>query len=170
MKKKIFNMNFNELRDELVYCDNNPIKEMLIRKLMKEKYVYYIKRKQRIENEKRLYNLIQQKEQQKQFIKQDNMSMSSEDIYFEENDFNFLPDHGPLNELDKNNTINDRLKNEIDRDHFNNNLMERMNSEIDIIKLNNKRPKDAILKPYEISTKGPFDNNNNVNKFTNYFT
>jgi mannitol-1-phosphate/altronate dehydrogenase len=62
-------MTFNQLRDELMNCDGNPVKELLIRKLMKEKYLQLLERRRRNEyikdqvrrNEIRKYNRLKRR-------------------------------------------------------------------------------------------------------------
>ena len=56
---RIKNMSFRELKNELAHCRNNPTKENIIRKLMKQKYIEHKKRKKHpgnSENYKRYRN------------------------------------------------------------------------------------------------------------------
>ena len=59
---KIKQMSFRELKNELSKCNDNPIKGLIIRKLMKEKAIKYKKRKkdirQKMINEKNKQNKL----------------------------------------------------------------------------------------------------------------
>ncbi len=154
--KKIEDMNFDELRDELSVSTGNPVKELLIRKIMKQKYYEYKKKKQqKIANKKRKEMERIQSKRNKilkkkladdllndiEFKKYQSIRKHQEDILdlvndfddndFDETDFNDIPDHGPLNDLDPEaRRYDNKFVKEIERDHMNNHLMGRLNSDI----------------------------------------
>lgn len=139
---KINRMTFRELRDELSLSSDNPVKNLLIRKLMKKKYLEYKKRKEDAMKSK----VIKPKKQLKNKGASDEISIrlanellddiqrnDGDDIMeivgeFNENDFKM---HGPLNDLDPRARLYDKkFAGEIERDQLNNSLMNRMNSDI----------------------------------------
>ena len=165
---KINKMSFQRLRDELSICVDNPVKNLLIRKLMKQKYIEYKKRKEIYEMKKRNnYNKIKKRK-----IIEDNTSrMLAEELLEDINKNNELRaneineinemneilefmdeinnnqervyDHGPLNDLDPSARLYDqKFTEEIEKDEMNNNLMNRLNSDIYIQEMRkNKRKK-----------------------------
>ena len=190
--RRIKNMSFRELRNELAYCDNNPVKELLIRNLMKEKYIHCMRKKKKIEEHqkmekrlkyKKLKNIMARKydhKYRKYYIESKDSSIESimddiedvedvediaDNIPLREEDFNLYPNHGPLNELEENNGLYDKkFKDEVNKDFMNNNLMDRMNSEIDIRNIKLKNKKDFIP-PFADNDGGmyaPFHNQTNI--------
>lgn len=157
---RINKMTFNELKKELAKCNGNRVKNRLIRVLMKDKYERYKNRKQLMKRKSILPRKEKMSRQSELFEKKNNNSVNLQgssndepinsilndiqdsDDYPATNDFNFYPDHGPLDELE-NNRLN-KLKSEIDKDYMNNNLMDRLNSDIDIRKTKSKNNKDFI--------------------------
>ena len=80
-------------------------------------------------------------------------------LELDEKDFNLFPNHENLNELDDdnskysgyNNEFDDKFKKEVENDYVNNNLMDRMNSEMEI---RNKKKADtsnnkSFMSPYD---------------------
>ncbi len=169
---KIKNMSFDQLREELSLCKNNPVKELIIRKMMKNRYLELKNRKQRLINQRKMKELsrIEEANYQRQFnnnlenenIVDDNLvDELFEDIQrlknrdndmvdiFNESDFKPLPNHGPLNALDPNASLYDRkFKQEIEKDHMNNHLMDRLNSDIDIKKMSKRNKKKNFDMPF----------------------
>lgn len=55
----------------------------------------------------------------------------------------------------------ERLHDEVEQDDINNNLMMRLNSELEVKRGNNKKKKDTILKPFDDKTSNLFDSFDN---------
>jgi hypothetical protein len=186
---KIKNMSFVELRDELCNCNNNPIKEMLIRKLMKQKYIYIRQRKKQNEKIiKRMYKKNSKTMKEKKDDESDEnydfledgraYEIDNKEIIFTEDDFNIMPDHGSLNELE-NGSHNERYVDEIKRDTMNNQLMDRMNNELEICYFNKfqKYNKNSFLHQFNspqvtVNKNTQIDSNKNIingnsNRFNN---
>ena len=162
---RINNMTFGELRNELANCNNNPVRQKLIRNLMVIRYNQHLEKKQH-------YNKLKaQKELKKNpLLKSNFTNQSGDEISFDENDFkNLKPNHGSLNELESNDELFDsRNITEYDRDHANNNLMERLNTDMNLIK-NKKQSTKDFMTPYSNNSCGmyaPFDNYLKSNKKT----
>lgn len=51
---RIKHMSFRELREELAECVNNPVRELLIRKMMKRLYLEHQEKKRRLNNERKM--------------------------------------------------------------------------------------------------------------------
>lgn len=175
-KNKIINMTFNELRDELAYCDNNPVKNLLIRKVMKEKYEYYVNKKKFIRYQKmkariteynNIKHKIKKRIEKKNIIRQKNYELEKKELNRKLIDINNINNNSDnneildesvnelinesLDELDENSYLyEDKFAQEIRRDLMNNQLMDRMNSELDI---RNFR-KHSVIKEFV----PPFDN------------
>lgn len=186
---RIKRMSFRELRDELGNCDNNPVKERIIRSLMKEKYIHYLKKKKELQQREqlrrkqkyqKLKNLMAKKYDTKyrkfyEGSKEGSIESILDDIDFEDNkerkvnwsnefsrdfwefensnfktnirdeDINPFPNHGHLNELEDDDRLYDtKFRDELNKDYMNNNLLDRMNSEIDIRKGKVANKKDFI--------------------------
>jgi hypothetical protein len=130
---KIKNMSFKELKHELKNTHGFKNRELEIRKLMKQKYVRYLKYKNSIKN--------------------------IDDIF--ENKIK------TLNELDENYIKDEKFDVEIKRDSVNNNLMDRLNSDLYIknIMKSTRQPNNIrnIHKPYEeINNNSSFVPFNNI--------
>ena len=144
---KINKMNFRQLRDELSISSNNPVKSLLIRKLMKQKYLKYKK----IREMSKTHHIKADEQVDEISIMManellDELEKSNTDTTmqvvdeFTENDFNR---HGPLNELDTSPTLqDDKFADEIQRDQMNNHLMSRMNSDIHIQEIRRNKLKN----------------------------
>lgn len=86
-------------------------------------------------------------------------------------DFNLLPNHGNLDELDDDhskysghsNEFDDKFKKEVENDYVNNNLMDRMNSEMEI---RNKKKSDTSNNKSFMS---PYDNGGKNELFDIYY-
>jgi hypothetical protein len=143
--ERINRLTFRELRNELTKCNNDPVKEKIIRNLMLVRYKQHLERK-------RLRELKKIEYQQKQ-------SEQTNDFFpFDDDDF-AKPSFESLNELDdeKSNELlfSNRKIEEQDRDHVNNSIVERLNGDIDIKEMRNKKKKPNIVSPY---TNFPGDN------------
>jgi hypothetical protein len=95
-------------------------------------------------------------------------SRGRNDVQFDASDFNDLPNLGPLNELDDPDGLYEtREIKEYSRDKVNNNLMNRMNSDIYIKTLKNKKSKPrTIIPPYgdgNCQNYAPYKNNDRTN-------
>lgn len=150
---RINKMNFRELRDELSLSSNNPVKSLIIRKLMKQKYLKYKKiRDMNIQQQK--YKVIHKKQEDeitKMMVNEllDEIEKNNNDTILEVIDDTDMLDetnydkHGPLNELDPSAKLFDnKFVDEIQRDHMNNNLMNRMNSDIHIQEIRRNKLKN----------------------------
>jgi len=146
----IQNMSFNELRDELMNCDNNPIKEYLIRRLMKEKYIYYKKRKNYIINKRHQL----EKERYELFKKhiENSIEEQEEPVYLKDDDYISPLENSDIRNHNFSNLYDKKFTNEIEKDRVNNNLMDRMNSELEIRKFNSNVKKD-FEPPYDSAGK-----------------
>jgi len=150
--KRINNMSFNELRDELTYCDNN-IKELLIRKLMKDRYLRHIKKKE-------LINKKKEKERIKNQIYTNTIITDDNNKIIEDIDDLFNDDELNKKDYNDDDLIDKKFNKQIERDAMNNNLMNRMNSELEI--RNNKKNKNKdknILPPYDFTSQSYTHNN-----------
>jgi len=154
--KRINNMTFKELRNELANCGHNKTKENIIRNIMYARYKKHIENKMMIERSKQLQITRQQKikEDQIKIMQQtnneDNLSLNSED-------FEIKPRLQPLNELEEgnneyNNIHDTREIQEYDRDMTNNNIIDRLNSDIDIRTSRNKTIEYKLVPPYSDGT------------------
>ena len=70
--------------------------------------------------------------------------LSLDEFNLTDDDFNILPEHGHLNELEN---LNQNYKNEVKQDRMNNHLMERLNSNIHIV--THKNDKKVMTSPYQ---------------------
>src|SRR5437870_4353571 len=143
---KINKMNFRQLQEELSVSLNNPVKSLLIRKLMKQKYLRYRKIREIAKRPKDYQKDYQRRVKPDNRIDEASIMMANELLDeigksnndailevvndFTDDDFNR---HGPLNELDPSASLpDDKFADEIQRDQMNNHLMSRMNSDIHI--------------------------------------
>ncbi len=121
--EKINKMSFNELKNELHNCDNNKIKEKLIRELMFIKYQRHVIQQQ--ENNKKHQRI-------KNKIK--HQSIPTNEIIFDSDDFD--------------DSDSDKRIIEYNKDKTNNNLMDRMNSDMEIKQMKVSTNKKDIVKPF----------------------
>lgn len=136
--QRIHALSFKDLKKELINCGNNPVRELMIREIMHKKYCEYTKNK----SKKPLIHQKQPKRtrQQEKEEEEEQEEQEEQQIYLEDEDFDELPKMESLNELD-----DDRFKTEVKKDHLNNNLMDRLNSDIDIC----SKRKDQLKKKKE---------------------
>lgn len=140
----INNMSFSELKTELQNCYNNPIKEKIIRELMVLRYKQHTqaqqqrKVKQVHKQQQKQIKLQQQQQSQQQIPKPDFELKDDFDVdtfsLDEDDDYNF------------NFNTNDFI--EYKKDTTNNNLMDRMNSDMEIKKMKVSTDKRDIMKPF----------------------
>lgn len=124
----INNLTFGQLRNELANC-NDPIKEKLLRNIMLIRYKQHLRNKTK-------YNVSNKTNNYNQFP-------------LNENDFELTPNINTLNEVQENDDLYDnRDINEYDRDLTNNNLMNRLNSDIDIYTKGMSKQKPDFIPPY----------------------
>lgn len=156
--ERIRKMTFEELREELTYCEN-PVKNILIRKIMKEKYNQYLRRRNQLITKKQRKTLYEERKVATRKRKKKEMddiieslinNINEPEIELKEEDFNAKDVHGPLNELDDDyGLFDDKFKKEVAQDIMNNNLMERMNSELDIMSATKARKNNKdFIPPY----------------------
>ena len=149
--KHINGMSFNELKNELNNCYDNPIKEKIIRELMVLKYNQYIN----AQHNRKLK--LKQKQKQKQKQKHDSLQNKNPPINDNSSvvitptpEVDFLDDFSfdDFNDedYDDNNII------EYKKDINNNNLMDRMNSDMELKKMKVSTNKKDIIKPFVNTT------------------
>jgi hypothetical protein len=138
---RINNMSFNELKNELYNCYNNPIKERLIRELMVIKYTQH-------------KQYIAARAQNKHKIKQSstpvykNPVVNDPDIVIVDDildDFNF--NFNDIEDLSSEESNKNKII-EYKKDTTNNNLMDRMDSDMEIKKMKVSTSKKDIVKPF----------------------
>jgi hypothetical protein len=153
--KSINDMSFDELRNELARCRNNPTKEMLLRRIMLLKYKNNMTNQQNnIRKQNQINQIIQTQPIQTQPIQQYKQKMLNdladdllEDLLedtgedndvtsLSDDDFNFnaTPKINSLNELDDDrpDLVDGREITERTKDKMNHSMMDRLNSDIDI--------------------------------------
>ncbi len=116
---KLSELSFKQLKQELINSHNSPVKELIIRRLMQKRYQEYKIKKQ--QKQQRLHKKSNPRESKVE-------SKAEKRIFLEDDDFNTptpAPKEQEFEDFDK-------FKSEIDKDYLNNNLMDRLNSEIDI--------------------------------------
>jgi hypothetical protein len=122
---KINDMSFNELKNELHNCGDNKIKEKLIRELMMIKYQQYINQHK---NVNRTIKIPKKKK-----IKTNKIPKN--EVIFSDSDFND-------DEINNNKII------EYGKDITNNNLMDRLNNDVEIKTMKVSTSKKDIVKPF----------------------
>ena len=182
---RINKMTFHELRNELAYCGNNKVKEDLIRHIMFQRYQKHIELKNQIEyikqQKKQRYIEKLKRQQEKEYKKRlayekknnqklkepddDNVSLDSTDFV---NTGTIIKPMNELDDINGNGLFDKRDITEYDRDLTNNNLVDRLNSDIDIRTkrntgrgISNKDKKQVDFVPPYADTAGdnyaPFD-------------
>lgn len=176
---RINKMTFNELRNELAKCDD-PVKETLIRNLMYIRYKQHINKKIQIDEIKRR-KMLRFMEQQKKKIETNTINNNSiNDLLNDEDNLSLDPDEfeikqtsDSLNELDDADELLDKRNiTEYERDMVNNNIVERLNSDIDIRTMRETQQKKEFVVPYSDNDDGnyaPFNSKPKlqVNTFSN---
>ena len=199
---RINKLTFGELRNELANCRNNPVREKVIRNLMCIRYNQHLQKKIQIEQFKKeqkrkqimkIKNKLEEKYKYKlneNYNKPDDLLDfvdNDEKVQFDKNDFNNINEND-LNNINENDFKND-FKNELDetnelydsrniteygRDYANNNLMERLNIDMNLRKdtpiVKNKKD---FATPYSNNPGtqfAPFNNfpKSQKNNFSNY--
>ena len=85
-----------------------------------------------------------------------NRKMNDRTFELSDDDFNLFPNHGNLNELEQNDDVHDdSYKNVVENDYVNNNLMDRMNSEMEIRNKKNTQisNNESFISPYDTGGK-----------------
>ena len=151
---RINNMTFKELRNELANCGHNKTKENIIRNIMYARYKKHIENKMMIERSRQLQIMKQQQMKENQIkMMQQNNNDNEDNLSLNSNDFEIKPHLPPLNELEKGNNEYDNIYDtreiqEYDRDMTNNNIIDRLNSDIDIRTARNKKIEYKLIPPY----------------------
>ena len=167
MNSEIGRMTFGQLRKELAYC-NDPIKEKIIRHFMYLRYTQYVNKKRQLDEINRLR--AQKAQKKKDPVNKPQEQIQVDDIAsLDPDDFEVKPVAGSLNELEDE-LFDDRNVTEYERDVTNNNLVKRLNSDIDIRTMGGK--KKEFLLPYSDDVGGnyaPFNSGTKVpkNDFSN---
>lgn len=153
---RVNSMSFRELRNELANCGNNKMKENIIRHIMYIRYQKHIERKMLIEQQKQKHIRTQMNKQKQN---DENMKMKAvqelktddtdDNISLNSNDFESNSKFKSENELDE---CDPRDIQEYDRDLTNNNIIERLNSDIDIRTERNKKIEYKLIPPYSHDT------------------
>ncbi len=152
--EQIKNMSISELKEQYYECsDSDTVKKQILKKLIKNKIKiekeYAIEEKQMKDDiDKKLDNLIKMKEntekdkknKQLKGIEQIIKKRGNMEQYWESNQ-----------QTDK---IDPRFKPEIELDHSNNKLMERLNYELDF-RIHGQKTKD-VIKPYSGTDDGNY--------------
>ena len=160
-------MNFYQLKKELSRCKNNPKKELIIRKLMKKRYLEYKRKKSRSKKEELIdSDTIKLADDLLEDINYNKLK-KNEDLadIFDESDFKETPNLPPLDELDPTNELYDtKFKEELKRDEMNKHLMDRLNGDISIqsIRKNNKRNIEVPFSNDDNGNYAPIHNNKNI--------
>jgi len=138
--KEIYNMTFDELRNELYNCNGNQVKEHIIRNIMFTKY------------QKHLTKIQQHNNQIKKINETKKIIEIKKVLPVQPNNNNFSLESDSENNSENNsekNTDNDSDIDENGKDELNNTIMERLNNDIDIKNLNtNKKKKSTMIPPY----------------------
>lgn len=138
---EINNLSFSELKQELYKCHNNPLKEKLIREIMYAKYNKHVNdqqlNKQRVDTKMR--NNIRKTEPVK--IPGSDPSWKISEIFT--NDSSSEEDA-----VNYNDRFFDQPYIEYKKDITNNNLMDRLNADMEIKKIKMTSHKKNIIKPF----------------------
>jgi hypothetical protein len=130
-------MSFNELKTELGNCHNNPVKEKIIRELMVIRYKQYLQTQAQAQHKLRQRQIRQhQKQMQLQRLQQQESQNKTEDE-FDNDTFSIEDDEDEYNKII-----------EYKKDTTNNNLMDRMNSDMEIKRMKVSTDKKDIVKPF----------------------
>jgi len=154
--ERIKKMSFKDLRNELANC-NNPIKAKIIRSLMVLRYNQHMERKRFIQmKQQERYHRIMIKQQQEQTMRNNNdnndndnnVNELEENIMLDDDDFDIKPKFGSLNELDEQSNDSDfrpiREIKEQDRDKLNDNLVSRLNNDLELKYHNEKSKQEKV--------------------------
>ena len=148
---RINNMSFNELKNELYNCYNNPIKERLIRELMVIKYTQHKQYTEtRAQSQTQHKHNIKHKQTTKYKVPVMNQSKSKSDpdiVIVDDilDDFNF--NFNDIDDLSSEDSNKNKII-EYKKDTTNNNLMDRMDSDMEIKKMKVSTSKKDIVKPF----------------------
>jgi len=157
---RINRLTFKELRNELANCKNNHVKESLVRHLMYIRYNQYIQKKNeedriKREHKKRQIEKIKKHVEEKYKRKELVNNVKRDDIFddIDDEDKNMASLSELVNEVveeEEDNLFDSRGISEYDRDFTNNNLMERLNSDITIRtnKPKIEKSRKDIIPPY----------------------
>jgi hypothetical protein len=173
MKNNLVNLSIEQLRAKLVDCESGSFKEFILNKIInkkisKEKQLNIeLNKKKRIDRRNRKRN--EEEINLVNSILKDQESISNNDKDEISLDFEEEPPKKNLNELEGHEF---KFKKEVAKDHLNNNLAARLNSDIDIKKIQKKRKesKKDFVKPFEDATSNYdkfFDNVIPNNDFSN---
>ena len=148
---RINSMSFNELKNELYNCYDNPIKERLIRELM---VIKYTQQKQYITAQTQHKHNIKHKQTNKCKVPVMNQSKSKSDpepdiVIVDDilDDFNFNFNFNDIDDLSSEESNKNKII-EYKKDTTNNNLMDRMDSDMEIKKMKVSTSKKDIVKPF----------------------
>ena len=138
-------LSFKELKKELYNCKNDPIKELTIRQMMREIYIAHLKKKESRKQQRLKKNMKRINDQENDRLIEElieEIDNNSDESYKQDYLYKRM-----TNEKRKKESINDIYKKETNNDFLNNNLMKRMNGEMDIRK-NKKNINRTFVPPY----------------------
>jgi len=156
-------LSFDELREELYKCNNDPIKELIIRKIMRNIYINHLKKNKLIKQQKQ-FLIKQKREQKRQIMKKkimkrykqesnklvneliDEMDKENDDTKIYKQNYLYNRKMGYKKNI-KQDSKNDVYKKEINNNVLNNNLMSRMDGEI-FIRKNKRNMEKSFIPPY----------------------
>ncbi len=149
---KVANMTLLELKEEYYLCDDDDtVKKQILKKLIKNKKIDEEKKKindekLRADVDKNLSKIIKLKE------------MREREKKIEEYE-NLMKKRGTMEKYWESNKgekmIDPRFKTELEQDHTNNKLMERLNCELDF-RINEKTKSRDVVKPYSSANDGNY--------------
>jgi len=142
---ELSSLTFDQLKQKLKEVYNDPVQSNIVRLHMKNKYTYYLKKRNMMKNKiTKKSELDECGFTDSDFNFDDNNKDDAENIdaLFSDEDFKTAPTHGDLDEL-KDPKFDEKFETEVERDHLNNYLMSRMDSEMHMrknqkIRKNNK--------------------------------
>ena len=154
MYEKVCSMDILELKEEYYKCDDDDkVKKQILKKMIKNKQLDEKNRQNREDKiksniDKNLSKLIKLKE------------IREREKKIEEYE-NIMKKRGPMEKHweshKEEHTIDPRFKTELEQDHTNNKLMERLNCELDF-RINETRKSKDVVKPYSSVNDGNFVN------------
>jgi hypothetical protein len=137
MANKINNLTFRELRNELANCGDNKIKATIIRNIMYERYVQHMNYKQQYINK---LEQKRSKKHNKQIHDQNNKQSNDVEL--------LTPDDFDIISKESNNINEPNKKQEYGREAVNNNIISRLDGDIDIRNARNKKVELDFVPPY----------------------
>lgn len=163
---ELSSLTFDQLKSKLKEVYNDPVKANTIRQLMKEKYIYYQKKRELMMKNNREHQKKPKSEFDEYGFTDNDFNFDEEsdsnkqtdniDNFFSDEDFKMNPTHGNLDEL-ADPEFDEKFETEVERDHLNNHLMSRMDAEMQMRKNQKLRKADKnFLSPFANGTNGEY--------------